>query len=124
MPNTKFSYMYRDGSNYKFDGQVIFSGPFTAEQQDRLTARLGGDLFFIAHEVGIPEVAPYATGEYDANCDDHCFHTGDPFVLTDEGPTDPRTVEAFVAAVEAAPGIEFDPCDPYDSYHKRKRIPA
>lgn len=124
MPNTKFPYMYRDASNYKFSGQVIFRGPFTKEQQDRLTSALGGDLFFIAHEVDIPEVAPYATGEYDANMDDHCFHTGYPFQLTDDEPTDSRTVEEFVAAVEAAPGAEFDPCDPFDSYYKRKHIPA
>jgi len=39
--NTKLSYLYRDGSNYKVAGTVIFSGAITLGDRDRL---LGGML--------------------------------------------------------------------------------
>lgn len=39
--NTKLSYLYRDGSNYKVSGTVIFSGAITLGDRDRL---LGGML--------------------------------------------------------------------------------
>lgn len=34
--NTKITYLYRDGSNYKVDASVVFAGAITLSDRDRL----------------------------------------------------------------------------------------
>ena len=60
--NTEIRYLYRDGSNYKVDHQVIFKGAITLEGRDRLLGGLlppddpdeWGDL--IPGQVGLPDL--------------------------------------------------------------------
>ena len=75
MSNVKFQYLYRDGSNYKKWGDVIFSnadGLSLERILKSLQQSFSDDGLFIAHQVRIPEV--FLTGEYPVNEDDHCFH--------------------------------------------------
>lgn len=60
--NTKITYLYRDGSNYKVDASVIFAGAITLGDRDRL---LGGmmtpadeDLWgvIIPGQIGLPDL--------------------------------------------------------------------
>lgn len=144
--NTKFSYLYRDGSNYKVDVSVIFAGAITLGDRDRL---LGGmmtpadqDLWgvIIPGQVGLadlqnrfgekevamleallaPQEGPVRTAidpaereRYETllaeararkpqwrEGDDHVFHEVTDIHLTEEAPTDPRTILEFIAEVE------------------------
>lgn len=144
--NTKFTYLYRDGSNYKVDASVIFSGAITLGDRDRL---LGGmmtpadeDLWgvIIPGQVGLPDLqnrfgekevvmlealltpqeGPVRTAidaaereRYETllaemrarkpqwrEDDDHVFHEVTDITLTEEAPTDPRSILEFIAEVE------------------------
>lgn len=54
--NTKMEYMYRDANNYKKYKTVVLEGVLTPEQiQDLLNCRDEGE-FFIAQQVGLPDV--------------------------------------------------------------------
>lgn len=114
MANTRFSYLYRDASNYKNHGDVVFSGEFTPELEEKLTSVLNDGEYFIAHQVGIPEVFLWDKDlEYDEypvelvgtarykidEEDDHVWHEFDGLSLTDAAPTDPRTIEEFIDEV-------------------------
>jgi hypothetical protein len=60
--NTEITYLYRDGSNYKVDHQVVFEGEITLAARDRLLGGLlppdnpdeWGDL--IPGQVGLPDL--------------------------------------------------------------------
>jgi hypothetical protein len=120
-PNTAFGYMYRDADNYKNSGRpVVFAGPPTPALEDRLRAALEDGEYFIASQIGVPEVFLYdpalqydpddpttypadlGAGPYAINASDHCWHEFTELRRTADPPTDPRTFAAFVAAVEAA----------------------
>lgn len=149
--NTKITYLYRDGSNYKVDASVIFAGAITLGDRDRL---LGGmlppdddDLWgvIIPGQVGLPDlqnrfgrkevamleallapqerpvrtvIDPAERERYEAllaetrarkpqwrETDDHIFHEVTDITLTEEAPTDPRTILEFIAEVER---VEWD----------------
>ena len=71
----KFTYLYRDGSNYKRWGEVILSNPekLTIREIDkRLRDAFEQKEFFVAHQLDVPEVFLYADGKVDS--DDHCYH--------------------------------------------------
>lgn len=71
--NAVFRYIYRDASNYKSAGHVVLTGEVTPDQWARMVAAIGeGDLGFIAHQVGVPEVFPWLYEEITA--DDHVWH--------------------------------------------------
>lgn len=105
MANVRFVYLYRDGSNYKDWGEVVFryAGDKGLEdlQQDLSRSFDSGQLF-IANQVRVPELFPWRSGLPDA--DDHCFHEFDVLEYTDECPTDAfgRTIEEFACEVAAA----------------------
>jgi hypothetical protein len=95
----RVEYLYRDGSNYKQWGAVVFRGECAEGLVRRLFAALDRGDFFIADQVRLPELffadrPPYA--------DDHCWHEiGE--VTTTSAPADDlleRTIEEFVAEVE------------------------
>jgi hypothetical protein len=70
--NIVFDYMYRDGSNYKQGGEVVFSNPdkLTVEEiEGRIKAAIDEETYFIAHQIGVPEVFFDDLGE-----DDHSWH--------------------------------------------------
>lgn len=53
--NTKVSYLYRDGSNYKVYSEVIVKGYLTVEQKSDIWGTLPDGEFFIPSQVGLPE---------------------------------------------------------------------
>lgn len=108
--NTLFTYLYRDGGNYKKYGEVVFSGEpgaRTAEMM-RLAER---DPLFIAAQVRIPNV--FLFEELPPNGDDHCFHEFFSIEVTQASSDDNlnRSIEEFADefAAEATKGwLAFD----------------
>ncbi len=109
--NTAFEYRYRDASNYKRFGYVVFAGEFTATTEMRLRAALDDGEHFIAHQLKIPEVFLWLD-VYPKNEDDHCWHEYARMELTKDQPTDPRTIEHFIRDVEAAAAVGWMIWDP------------
>ena len=69
--NTRVEYLYRDGSNYKQWGAVVFRGECDGSLNRRLFAALDREEFFIAHQVRLPELF----FDYRAlSADGHCWH--------------------------------------------------
>lgn len=99
--NTRFAYLYRDGSNYKQWGSVTFRGAPDASFLQRLSAAFDTDGFFIAHQVRLPEL--FFAGDA-PDGDDHCFHEVAEIRGTEEVPDDAfgRTIAKFVTEVERA----------------------
>ena len=143
--NTKITYLYRDGSNYKVDASVIFAGAITLGDRDRLLQGMlpsqDEDLWgtIILGQVGLPDLqnrfgqkeaamieallAPSEgpvtnhidTEERDRyetlledlrsrkpqwrDTDDHVYHEVTDIHLTEEAPTDPRTILEFIDEV-------------------------
>ena len=98
--NTVFEYMYRDGSNYKNWGSVVFAGEVTPELRARCIRALFDGEFFIAHQIAIPEIF-FKGSLYD---DDHCLHEFVALEATEAAPNDShgRDIAAFVQAIETA----------------------
>lgn len=102
-----FEYMYRDASNYKKGGEIIFSNPNNLSEksiEERLSWAMEGGEYFIAGQVGIPEVFLYDGISLDD--DDHCWHemcrvspSAEAFADTK---TDTRTIDEFITDVEKA----------------------
>ena len=99
--STCFVYVYRDGSNYKQWGEIVFAGEFSPDLSERLITALDSSEFFIADQVRIPEL--FFKGG-DLYADDHCWHEFSEIVDTADLATDPyaRTFEQFVCEVEVA----------------------
>jgi hypothetical protein len=59
MPNIKFSYLYRDGGNYKNYGYVVFANPDNldlVEIRRIIHAKLIDQTWFYAHEWKVPDL--------------------------------------------------------------------
>jgi hypothetical protein len=118
MKNIKFHYLYRDASNYKKWGEVVFSNHEGLSGDAAARALRNGfsrDALFSARQVRLPEVFSFA--EYHVTPDDHCFHEFYSVEVTAEVPNDAygRSIREFVAEVrsEARRGwVAFDPQDP------------
>jgi hypothetical protein len=65
-PNTRFEYLYRDASNYRFCHTVVISGEL---QHAMIVPHLFDGLWFIPDRIGLPSLVPPATNE-----DDHLLH--------------------------------------------------
>lgn len=122
MSNVEFSYLYRDGGNYKEFGRVVFSNPeriTCGTIEEALREAFLEDGLFIADQVRVPEVFLFANGGL--SFDDHCYHEFDAVRTTDKGSTDVhlRTAGEFLAEV-AQQGRRgwrvFDPSDSKGSY--------
>ncbi len=98
--NTRIEYLYRDGSNYKQWGWVVFRGTCDAALHRRLLSALDDDLF-IANQVRIPELFFNDRPLYN---DDHCWHEMGELATTADSADDrfDRTIEDFIAEVERA----------------------
>jgi len=99
----KFRYLYRDASNYKAWGDVVFGNPddITLEEvETRLMKAFDVDGIFVAHQAHIPEIFLYADGSITEA--DHCFHEFDSVEFTEEprSDKDSRSIKAFVEQVE------------------------
>jgi len=105
MPNVIFSYLYRDASNNKNGGGVIFTNPTGLDLESihgRLSAVLDEREFFVPHQVRVPPVYHYLTGYGYAEDDDHSYHEFTGVTFTDEDPTDEytRTIIEFLFEIE------------------------
>lgn len=105
MANIRFNYLYRDGSNYKSWGEVIFLDPENLTVNE-ITARLLDaflpDQQFIADQVSIPEKFLFINEKLTR--DDHCFHKFDSVEICEEDATDAleRSIDDFLLDVEEA----------------------
>jgi hypothetical protein len=99
--NTRVEYLYRDGSNYKESGTVVFRGEWDASLGPRLFAALDREEFFVAHQVRLPELFFADRPLY---ADDHCWHEMGEATTTSAAADDllGRTIEEFVAELERA----------------------
>ena len=99
--NTRFNYLYRDASNYKSWGSVVFRSGIDDILSARLSAALESTEFFIADQIRIPEVF---LPDWPLEQDDHCWHAYSDTELTGDAADDPhgRTIEEFVVEVERA----------------------
>lgn len=99
--NTRFEYLYRDGSNYKQWGAVVFRGICDSTLRSRLATALDSGELLIAQQVRLPEL--FFT-DRELYADDHCWHELADVTMTSDDPNDlfNRTIEEFVAEVERA----------------------
>lgn len=100
-----FSYLYRDGGNYKRYGEVVFAGALESGLEARLRAALDEGDYFVPAQVDVPSVYLWDDGSgYAVSEDDHCWHEVEGVSEREEGVTDrrERTFAQFVAEVEAA----------------------
>ncbi len=107
--NIKLNYLYRDGSNCKKEGAVIFANPAMiapAAVAYRLEKACDKGMHFIAGQVGIPEVFLFGGDEtLFIEGVDHYYHELCGIEVTDEEPTDERPITRFLkefAAVSQA----------------------
>jgi len=128
--NTKFEYLYRDASNYKSWGSVVFADPISDDIRMRLISALESGEFFIARQVRIAQV--FLNG-WPLDQDDHCWHEFFSVEPTDEPANDPhgRTIDQFVDEVKQAakegwmvvsPRHQGEPSDQVDAFYKRLAI--
>lgn len=119
--NIELVYMYRDGGNYKNYGSVVFSNDSLlslAGLEIEICNHLDMGEFFIADQVGIPEVFSwdpeadydpddpetypdtFGPGGYVIQDIDHCWHEFIGLSVTDNKPTDERSISEFIADLE------------------------
>jgi hypothetical protein len=118
MSNVEFSYLYRDGGNYRRFGRVVFSNSEQIKSvaiQQALTEAFLEEGLFIADQIRVPQVFLFANGQL--SFDDHCYHEFDAVRATDEQPSDlhKRTISEFVAEVVRQQRRGWRVFDPYDS---------
>jgi len=105
MDNIKFNYLYRDGSNYKSWGVVVFTNPehlALFEIEARLINAFLPDKLFIASQISIPEKFLFLSGKFTQY--DHCYHEFDYVEICNENSTDSakRSISDFLRDVEIA----------------------
>jgi hypothetical protein len=98
--NTAFEYLYRDAANWKEHFQVVFPGEITPEEEERLRQHLSDFKYFIAGDVGLPELQWEMEGF--PTEDDHAWHELGEVRLVDTPPTCDTSIHAFVEEFCAA----------------------
>ncbi len=101
--NVKLIYLYRDASNYKAWGEIIFRNHDKLnlnEIEERLRNSFDSREFFVASQVSIPDVFLFLHDRFTE--DDHFFHEFRAVEITTEQCTDSydRSIKAFVEQVE------------------------
>ena len=100
---TRLAYMYRDASNYKQHGDAVFEGEITSEERRIFAKACDSGEFFIASQVGLPDLQTRAIGFPD-DTDDHVWSEIDGFELTED--TAARgSIHEFIRSLD---GIEWD----------------
>ena len=100
----KFSYLYRDAANHKKSHTVVLDNPdglTLPEVTNQITPLLSDDEFFIADQIGIPEIFLWETGKSDAT-DDHCWHEFSGLSETDETDESLCTVNELLEQMQIA----------------------
>lgn len=123
----EFEYLYRDGSNYKNHGSVVFKNDSrlsTAKIIESIEKNLEDGENFIAYQVGIPEVFLWDPDvDYDPDDEntypeslgpggyaidegtDHCWHEFAALSVLDAEPTDTRTITEFIRELQRAKNV-------------------
>ncbi|MEI6749197.1 MAG: hypothetical protein WCM93_08555 [Bacteroidota bacterium] len=97
--NIKFSYLYRDGGNYKLFGETIFSNPDNltlTEIESKIKSRLIDGEFFYAKNWSI---IPLQFDKYNEELD-HGWHEYESVEITDEVATANHTVKELLKIIE------------------------
>lgn len=97
--NTKFSYMYRDASNYKEFNEVVFKGEITDKERNIINSSI--DEGFIPSQVGLEDLLSRMVGF--PSGDDHVWHEICDITLTKDEATTP--ISDFVKQFD---GIYWD----------------
>jgi len=124
MSNVRLNYLYRDGSNYKKWGEIVFfdaDGLSIESATNSLRALFLPDGLFIAHQVRVPEV--FLAAEDQLTSDDHCFHEFESAEATSDAPNDPcgRTIREFMAEVAEEAKRGWCAFNPQDRLPQRSR---
>ena len=106
MPNIRFSFLYRDASNYKTFSDLIFANPDAIPLDTVRAIVCSGcnvDLCFDPVKWCIPNIR---TQPYDAELD-HQWYEFESVEETGEEPTDGRTVWEFLEMVKTNPLLGY-----------------
>lgn len=101
--NTLFSYLYRNGNNFKDYGEVVFQDAPTEELLQRLVSGLYDGGYFYHGQLDLRNLATWRAAGW-KECFptvDHVWHEFYELEATSREPTDERTIEEFVSEVEA-----------------------
>lgn len=100
--NTKFSYLYRDGSNYKSFNEVIISGSLTLAN---IVLYLYEQNLFIPSEIGLPDLQePFISIE------DHIWHEIDSVSPTFDEPTIELDAKTLIMRFRTARRKNWNQC--------------
>ena len=94
--NTRFSYLYRDASNYKQANAVVVRGAFQKSDEYVVVASLNDEEYFIPRQIGLPEERFDKLSE-----DDHCWFEYTEMCLTDAKPTIDLSIAQLVERFRA-----------------------
>jgi hypothetical protein len=95
-PNTHFTYLYRDASNHKLVGSVIFKGQpvdGTDSATDQLIKSSDSGMYFIPEQVGLMGLQG-SWGNYTE--DDHAWHEFVALETTHLAPTNHKHIKEFI----------------------------
>src|SRR5271157_5760816 len=92
--NTKITYQYRDGSNWKQFKEVILFGEISTTGRAKLYKHCDEGEWFIPSQVGLEDLQHLMTGF--PGGDDHVWHELIGFEFTEEPPTEVMTSKEFV----------------------------
>ena len=98
MPNILFSYLYRDGANYKNYGEVVFANPQDIEisqVEEAIGASLIDGEWFHAKPWQLPDLH---FEKWDEEID-HQLHEFESVTHTTAPPTDSRTIAQFLQSI-------------------------
>lgn len=112
--NTEINYLYRDASNYKNHGSIIVSG-HDPKAEKKFEQLLDGGEYFIARQVGFPDLFLWESEDYDFAFnpeDDHCFHEMGEILPTNADPTDKRTIQQVLEDFKIANKNGWETYDP------------
>jgi hypothetical protein len=101
--NIKFTYLYRDGANFKNWGEVIFTNPENLDLEEiseRLTNSFLPDKLFVASQIAVPERFLFLDGKFTQH--DHCYHEFDSVEFCEDKTTDVLgpSISEFLREVE------------------------
>jgi len=121
LPNVKFFYEYRDESNYKNFGSVIFTNPDGIPIDDikaRLQKVFFASMLFNSNQVGLPELFfedfPLPS--------DMTLHEFDSIETTDEVTNDYlcRTINQFIKEAEKESATGWTVIDPLEELFRQR----
>jgi hypothetical protein len=109
--NTKLTYLYRDGSNYKQWDDVVLAG---AVDPEMIRRHLWEGNFFIPQAVGLPALQDRfaAQGYGFPNEDDHVWHEIESVEPTEQAPTINTTASDLAQRFKAASARGWEKCLP------------